>query len=69
MTCHHEDDQHRAHRRTRRRRRFGIAFVQVEKPLEAIELLEKQGYLETRTPASMGLAITSLLPDLVLDAT
>ena len=55
-------------RRTRRRRRFGIAFVQVEMPLEAIELLEKQGYLETRSPASMGLAITALLSDWVLEA-
>jgi hypothetical protein len=56
-------------RRTRRRRRFGIAFVQVEMPLEAIELLEKRGYLLMRTPASIGLAITALLSDLVLDAT
>ena len=55
-------------RRTRRRRRFGMQFVTVEMPLEAIELLEKQWYLETRTPASMGLAITALLSDLVLDA-
>jgi hypothetical protein len=55
-------------RRTRRRRRFGIAFVQIEMPLEAIELLEKQGYLLTRSPASMGLAITALLSDLVLEA-
>ena len=55
-------------RRLRRRRRFGIAFVQVEMPLEAIELLAKRGYLLTRTPASMGLAITALLSDLVLDA-
>jgi hypothetical protein len=55
-------------RRTHRRRRFGIAFVQVEMPLEAIELLEQQGYLETRTPASIGLAITALLSDLVLEA-
>jgi hypothetical protein len=37
-------------------------------PLEAIELLEKQGYLESRSPALMGLAITALLSDLVLDA-
>ena len=55
-------------RRTRRRRRFGMRCVTVEMPLEAIELLEKQGYLETRSPASMGLAITALLSDLVLDA-
>ena len=56
-------------RRLRRRRRFGIAFVTVEMPLEAIELREKQGYLETRSPASIRLAITALLSDLVLDAT
>ena len=56
-------------RRLRRRRRFGMKVVMVEMPLEAIELLEQQGYLETRTPASMGLAITALLSDLVLDAT
>ena len=55
-------------RRTRRRRRFGMRCVTVEMPLEAIELLEKQGYLETRTPAAIGLAITALLSDLVLDA-
>jgi hypothetical protein len=56
-------------RRLRRRRRWGMQFVMVEMPLEAIELLEKQGYLLTRSPASMGLAITALLSDLVLDAT
>jgi hypothetical protein len=54
-------------RRTRRRRRFGMQFVTTEISEEAIKLLEKQGYLETRTPASMGLAITALLSDLVLD--
>jgi hypothetical protein len=43
--------------------------VTVEMPAEAIELLEQQGYLLTRTPAGMGLAITALLSDLVLDAT
>jgi len=55
-------------RRLRRRRRWGMQFVMVEMPLEAIELLAKRGYLLTRTPASMGLAITALLSDLVLDA-
>ena len=55
-------------RRLRRRRRFGMQFVTAEISEEAIKLLEKQGYLETRTPASMGLAITALLSDLVLDA-
>ena len=55
-------------RRLRKRRRWGMQFVMVEMPLEAIELLAKRGYLLTRTPASMGLAITALLSDLVLDA-
>jgi hypothetical protein len=55
-------------RRLRRRRRWGMQFVTAEISEEAIRLLEKQGYLETRTPASMGLAITALLSDLVLDA-
>jgi hypothetical protein len=45
-----------------------MQFVMVEMPLEAIELLAKRGYRLTRTPASMGLAITALLSDLVLDA-
>ena len=45
-----------------------MQFVTAEISEEAIKLLEKQGYLETRTPASMGLAITALLSDLVLDA-
>jgi len=40
-----------------------MQFVTAEISEEAIRLLEKQGYLETRTPASMGLAITALLPD------
>jgi hypothetical protein len=52
----------------RKRRRFGMQFVTAEISEEAIELLEKQGYLETRTPAAIGLAITALLSDLVLDA-
>ena len=55
-------------RRLRRPAALGLAVRLVEMPPEAIELLEKQGYLETRTPASMGLAITALLSDLVLDA-
>jgi hypothetical protein len=55
-------------RRLRRRRRFGVHFVTAEISEEAIKLLEKQGYLETRTPASMGLAITALPSDLVLEA-
>ena len=55
-------------RRLRRRRRFGMQFVMVEISEKAIKLLEKQGYLETRTPASIGLAITALLSDWVLEA-
>jgi hypothetical protein len=55
-------------RRLRRRRRWGMQFVMVEISEEATKLLEKQGYLETRSPASMGLAITTLLSDWVLDA-
>jgi hypothetical protein len=55
-------------RRLRRRRRFGMQIVKAEISEEAIKLLEKQGYLETRSPAGMGLAITALLSDLVLDA-
>ena len=54
-------------RRTRRRRRWGMQFVMVEMPLEAIGLLAKRGCLLTRTPASIGLAITALLSDVVLD--
>jgi hypothetical protein len=45
-----------------------MQFVMVEISEEAIKLLEKRGYLLTRTPASMGLVITALLSDLVLDA-
>jgi hypothetical protein len=45
----------------RERRRFGMQFVTAEISEEAIKLLEKQGYLETRAPASIGLAITALL--------
>ena len=56
-------------RRMRRRRRFGMRCVTAEISEEAIKLLEKQGYLETRSPASIGLAITALLSDLILDTT
>jgi hypothetical protein len=45
-----------------------MQFVTAEISEEAIKLLEKQGYLLTRSPASMALAITALLSDLVLDA-
>ena len=43
--------------RVRRRRRLGLRAVHVEISEEAIELLETRGYLQSRTPASMGLAI------------
>ena len=55
-------------RRARRRRRFGLRKVSIEISQEGIELLEKRGYLLGRTDASIGLAVTALLSDLVLDA-
>jgi hypothetical protein len=55
-------------RRMRKRRRFGMQIVQTEISEEAIRLLEKQGYLLTRSPASIGPAVTALLSDLVLEA-
>jgi hypothetical protein len=55
-------------KRMRRRRKLGLHSVRAEISEEAVELLAKRGYLLTRTPASMGLAITALLSDLVLDA-
>ena len=55
-------------RRMRRRRKLGMHLVKTEISEEAVELLAKRGYLLTRTPASMGLAIAALLSDLVLDA-
>jgi hypothetical protein len=66
--CHMRTTSSERMRRTSRRRRFGMKYVAVEMPAEAIELLERQGYLLTRSPASMGLAITVLLSDLVLEA-
>ena len=55
-------------RRMRRRRKLGMHLVKTEISEKAAELLAKRGYLLTRMPASMGLAITALLSDLVLDA-
>jgi hypothetical protein len=52
----------------RRWRKLGLHLVKAEISEEAVELLAKRGYLQSRTPASMGLAITALLSDLVLDA-
>jgi len=54
-------------RRVRRRRRLGLRMVQVEISEEIIELLEKRGY-DRRDKVSIGLAVTALLSDLVLDA-
>ena len=55
-------------RRVRRRRRLGLRMVQVEISEEIIELLEKRGYEPRRNDASIGLAVTALLSDLVLEA-
>jgi hypothetical protein len=49
------------------RRRLGLRMVQVEISEEIIELLEKRGY-DRRDKVSIGLAVTALLSDLVLDA-
>ena len=54
-------------RRARRRRRFGLRKVSIEISQEGIELLEKRGYEPRRDDASIGLAVTALLSDLVLD--
>ena len=55
-------------RRVRPRCKLGLRMVHVEISEEAIELLEKRGYLLGRTDASIGLAVTALLLDLVLGA-
>ena len=55
-------------RRVRRRRRLGLRMVQVEISEEIIELLEKRGYDPRRDKISIGLAVTALLSDLVLEA-
>ena len=55
-------------RRARRRQRLGLRMVQVEISEEIIELLEKRGYDPRRDKVSIGLAVTALLSDLVLDA-
>ena len=54
-------------RRVRRRRSLGLRIVQVEISEEIIELLEKRGYDPRRNRASIGLAVSALLSDLVLD--
>jgi hypothetical protein len=55
-------------RHVRRRRRFGLRKVSIEISQEGIELLEKRGYLLGPTSdASIGLAVTALLSDLVLE--
>jgi hypothetical protein len=53
----------------RRRRKLSLHSVRAEIGEEAVELLAKRGYLQSRTPASMGPAITALLSDMVLEAT
>ena len=53
-------------RRFRKRRRLGFRMVQVE--ISEEELLKKRGYEPRRDEASIGLAVTALLSDLVLDA-
>jgi hypothetical protein len=55
-------------RRVRRRRSLGLRIVQVEISEEIIELLEKRGYDPRRDKISIGLAVTALLSDLVLEA-
>ena len=56
-------------RRMRRRRKLGMHLVKTEISEEAVELLEKRGYLlGASSDASIGLAVTALLSDLVLDA-
>ena len=55
-------------RRVRRGRRFGLRKVSIEISQEGIELLENRGYLLALTDAGIGLAVTALLSDLVLEA-
>jgi hypothetical protein len=55
-------------RRVGRPRRFGLRKVSIEISKKGIELLEKRGYLlGAISDASLGLAVTALLSDLVLD--
>jgi len=55
-------------RRMRRRRSLGLRVVPVEIGGDAIELLKKRGYEPRQDKLSIGLAVTALLSDLVLDA-
>jgi hypothetical protein len=55
-------------RQRRSRRRLGLRMVQVEISEEAVELLRKRGYDPREDNTSIGLAVTALLSDLVLDA-
>ena len=52
----------------RRRRSLGLRVVPVEIGGDAIELLKKRGYELRHDKLSIGMAITALLSDLVLDA-
>ncbi len=49
--------------RVRRRHRLGLRMVLVEISEEAVELLEKRGYVPRRDKVSIGHAVTALLSD------
>ena len=55
-------------RRMRRHRSLGLRVVPVEIGDDAIELLKKRGYEPRRDKLSIGLAITPLLSDMMLEA-
>ena len=55
-------------RRHRKRQRLGLTAAQVEVSREAIELLKRRGYEPGTSKVSIGLAVTALLSDLVLEA-
>ena len=55
-------------RRMRRHRSLGLRVVPVEIGGDAIELLKKRGYELRHDKLSIGMAITALLSDLVLEA-
>ena len=52
----------------RRHRSLGLRVVPVEIGDDAIELLKKRGYEPRRDKLSIGLAITPLLSDMMLEA-
>ncbi len=55
-------------RRWRRRHKLGLRAVQVEIGDDVVELLKKRGYEPGSARASIGVALTALLSDLVLEA-